>query len=97
MEYTKGEWEVKQSGTAIMANGKRIATIRENIERTEREANARLIAAAPLLYDALRRLLEDSEIDTTTPDVPARTLVRATPSEEAILQGFFVLAEAEGK
>lgn len=50
--------------------------------------------AAQDMYEALKKLLEGSEIDIESLDIPARTLVRATPSEEAILLGFQALAKA---
>ena len=54
--FTKGEWRAEQSGTAIMAGGKRIATVNQVINRVEREAIAHLIAAAPMMYEALKEL-----------------------------------------
>jgi len=59
MEYTKGEWEPEQSGTAIMVEGKRLASLTLSWPRIEREANAHLIASSPDLYEVLNRAFTD--------------------------------------
>jgi hypothetical protein len=46
---------------------------------------------------ALKALMQGQEIDDKTPDVPIRVVVRACPSEEAILLGYKALGKAEGK
>lgn len=63
-EYTKGKWELDYSNGAGWNNTKiaeiaaaRISIIvprREDIDAEEMEANARLIAAAPAMYEALK-------------------------------------------
>jgi hypothetical protein len=61
MRYTKGEWEVM--GVSIVtsvrtANSRYLAPVAkiEALSQVEREANARLIAAAPDMYEALKEL-----------------------------------------
>jgi len=53
--------------------------------------------AAPEMYEALEELMQGQEIESDTPDVPIRVVVRACPSEDAILAGFKALAKAEGR
>ena len=53
--------------------------------------------AALDMYNALKALLEGSEIAPLKTDEPIRVWTRATPSSEAILEGFNALAKAEGK
>lgn len=57
MAHTKGEWESK-TGDRITADGKVICHIPTfGIPYEEQRANARLIAAAPDLYESLKDLL----------------------------------------
>lgn len=49
------------------------------------------------LYEALKAMLEGSEIAPLRSDEPIRVWERATPSEEAILNGFKALAKARVK
>ena len=77
-KHTQGEW--KQDGQSVTANGgksfiarcpKDHADFQFGIPRTEAEANAKLIAAAPDLLDALEAYVR---ADTTalTPVIPSR-------------------------
>ena len=58
--FTEGEWKVNKhygciySGETLIA---RVANFSENASTPETEANARLIAAAPELYEMLREEL----------------------------------------
>lgn len=59
MEYTKGEWKVKDWHTSIevKCGNKVIADLdRSNCSLVEDEANANLIAQAPRMYEALKAL-----------------------------------------
>ena len=67
MEYTKGEWELRGNKIFIKDTYKSIATVsiqkawdeRSNpIEDVEAKANARLIAAAPELYEHSKNLID---------------------------------------
>lgn len=60
MKHTPGPWAKKDNGDSfhiIGANGDWIATVHGGIE--EDEANAQLIAAAPMLAEALLKALEN--------------------------------------
>ena len=65
MKYTQGQWEVvAQTNGYTIENGKGqvIAVIDENSEISKEEAiaNAKIIAAAPELLKALKRLLTEA-------------------------------------
>jgi len=55
--YTPGPWCVTDGGCQVYAVDTAIATLRVMDSKETRDANARLIAAAPQLVDALRKLL----------------------------------------
>ena len=62
--HTKGQWTVGKTSNFeymdIDCNGQRITSVYTGIESNpEAEANAKLIAAAPELLEALVRILED--------------------------------------
>ena len=59
MDYTKGEWTIKNNYRVVDDNGRTIATSGKP-DDIEAKANAHLIAAAPKMYEALRRFLESS-------------------------------------
>ena len=52
-EFTKGKWNVAPDGCVILPNGKWYLPCRTLDSNNETMANARLIAAAPEMYDAL--------------------------------------------
>jgi len=58
-KHTPGPWAVdgKGSQAIVRANDLRIVSIRHRLDGDEHEANARLIAAAPELLEALRSIL----------------------------------------
>ncbi len=64
MAHTPGPWEITSSagytGHGVNARGKRVCSINSNspLPHTERDANARLIAAAPELLAACQDCLE---------------------------------------
>ena len=61
MEYTKGEWKLEQlpitKGYQVKCNGELIAAV----PCPDDDANARLIAQAPRLYEALKESVKASE------------------------------------
>ena len=65
MNYTKGEWKVEDAtqvvvGERLVANTGGYST-NYTLEREQNEANARLIAAAPDMYEALKDIIEQAE------------------------------------
>ena len=98
MGYTKGEWKAETTlypVTIWAIDGKgrecQIAELNTMSDNTE-EANARLIAAAPRMYEALEAMNSGSYLN---PSNPNRVWDRATPSEAAIIKAFQALAAAE--
>ena len=62
-EHTPGRWDV--AGSEVWASGRRVASLGGAYgpkDAETRNANARLIAAAPELLEALRGLIEDVEL-----------------------------------
>jgi len=61
-KHTPGEWEVVRGrcgpSVEVFGGGKAITEMWDRGDKETQEANARLIAAAPDLYQALKRLLE---------------------------------------
>lgn len=95
MNYTEGKWTKKDNKLVVHGHGI-VAEFPSPLNGgvTEFVANARLIAAAPQLYEALKAMLQGSEIDPLNPN---RVVDRSMPSSEAIFQGFASLAAAEGR
>lgn len=62
-KHTQGEWKVSQDGFVISSSGLVIADTRavSELSIAETEANARLIAAAPKLLEALEVVVECPE------------------------------------
>ncbi len=85
MNYTTGDWTI----TGRDANGAvNIFTDKENIATVRHEYDARLMAAAPMMYEALKGLLKPYAIpnDASKPDYP-----------EYWVNAVKVLDKAEGK
>lgn len=63
-KHTPGEWFIEPNSLAVRADEGRIyiCTGYRNMTEGEGEANTRLIAAAPLMYDALKDLLSASQV-----------------------------------
>jgi len=58
-KFTPGEWNVRAGKAWIVetAGGRRVVSTADNRIRSQEEANARLIAAAPEMYEALRSMV----------------------------------------
>ena len=65
MEYTKGEWKLSPLGKewVVGEDGFAIAKVLDGKTGKFNEANAQLIASAPRLYEALKKLVAVYEID----------------------------------
>ena len=97
VSFTPGPWHLHQQGSMRACDGRHdtldgCRTIAEaeiiGVERAEAEANARLIAAAPDLYAALKALLEwvGGDAEYTDMDLSKRCSMAK-----------LALAKAEGK
>ena len=64
-EFTKGKWEYDDAHGCIHHDGRLIAEVAggggANYRHAAGQANARLIAAAPEMYELLRKCAEDLE------------------------------------
>ena len=60
-EFTHGKWEVAPDGCVILPNGKWYLPCRTLDSKTETMANARLIAAAPEMYEAISECTDTLE------------------------------------
>jgi len=77
--YTKGEWYVSRNGKILVKQGPNFEEIcqmpfgscREADEMPEAEANARLIAAAPAMYEALKCWQTEGIVKATIPMMEA--------------------------
>ena len=61
MNYTKGKWSVSYNGErdelgrySVTTDTGRVATIQPHKDESESQSNARLIASAPVMYEALK-------------------------------------------
>lgn len=95
--HTPGPWEavgseVRTKRTDVDLRGWGIATLQFSSEPDRREANARLIAAAPEMFEALLDVLDDLERRYDgAPDSSTKWMIRPIQAIEA------VIAKAEGK
>ena len=66
MNYTQGEWKIEtysKGDFLIMGNASTcVARVVQTYDPECQEANAQLIASAPDLYEALKRLLKETSI-----------------------------------
>ena len=100
--FTKGEWgkgELTPEGYLIYDRIEQedLALVYDRNDEhgdDETEANAYLIAAAPAMYEALRKMLSGNMLD---PSDPNRVWERECPSHDAIIKAYKALALAEGK
>lgn len=96
MNYTKGEWKLDDTGTAIFSNDRLIAncggwqvTQNEPESLKENKSNAHLIAQAPAMYEALKRIMildTNSSLDAMAysgGDIPKKWLREVAPSIDA--------------
>ena len=85
MNYTPGPWKVQ----TFSAKTYMISTFQNGLiaQHVPGEANARLIAAAPELYEALENLLEACQLHVG---------IRRTPIFQAMHQATAALAKARG-
>jgi hypothetical protein len=100
-KWTPGPWRIGDAGTTIFGppNGtpfpKMIASITNNpFPSKSQRANARLIAAAPQLYQALLAL---TQIARTFRNVPKEEQDWGPIDDEVLDNAFEVLAHAEGR
>ena len=98
--HTKGPWSVKDSavcGAKIATNGKAVGIAHcwtsEAIDEATREANARLIAAAPHMLEALKLIAElnDAKIEHADKEVLFMLLLLKVDRARA------AIAKAEGR
>ena len=74
--HTPGPWEVKMIGSTradVVANGQVVARTAPVVPREAEPANARLIAAAPLMYEELARIYTE-EGSALKPETCSRLL-----------------------
>lgn len=99
-QFTLGPWIVKSTDedintkTIIDSNEFWIAKVlnfnHASDDVRESQANARLIAAAPAMYEALKELLECNELCADVDSLESRTITRIRAGQAA-------LAQAEGR
>lgn len=92
-KFTPGPWEVSkvygQQGLIVALGGEAIASVTGYYTRAgQTEGNARLIAAAPELYEALCELLEWGREHTSPRDAnsPHELLVKASAALAKVVQ-----------
>jgi hypothetical protein len=103
MGYTKGPWSIDQTGKyytpCIRRNGIVICMLHESIagiDNQEQESNAALIAAAPDLLEACKRLLSALQSDAKiSPNMPV--IISLETNHAAIIQAHNAIAKAEGR
>jgi len=101
--YTKGEWGLSFNGTtetghqklSVVTDTKLIATIQPQVDDSN-EANARLIAQAPRLYEALKEIVAEGTrcLDIIQQDRPMREIYHIDVVDRIARQA---IAEVEKK
>lgn len=96
MNYTKGEWEVRRYVAPVAGNQaaitcKEVWAGERRIASSINEANAHLIASAPDLYEALKRMMEWQIIEGD------RIVKRSVPTHGTIYAAQKALDKAEKK
>ena len=80
-DYTKGPWGIMKGdhGPMIFSGecGRGVAMLARQVTTAEREANARLIAAAPELLEALEELLAETWINGAFADKARAAIAKA--------------------
>ncbi len=71
----ESQWGVYDAAGNVVAQAMQIRPLRQDLKQVERSANARLIAAAPELLDALRHCVD--WFDAMAWDTPAAKQARA--------------------
>lgn len=100
MNYTKGEWKIRQHGVTsqiYIETPDRPRTKEYQIaEGIYNEANARLIASAPELYEALKRIIAEGTrcLDVVQQDKPVHEIYNI---DEVDRIARLAIAKAEGK
>ena len=105
-KHTPGPWEVEANGVTVRQQKKRYAmkicrAWEIYMARSEREANARLIAAAPELLAALKALLEgcvwkDAHTFQDGTEIPAGWSTKRMPTDAALTDARAAISTAEG-
>ena len=93
--HTKGPWVVDGSGIRAIVRGVdvTIVAVRHRLAAEVHEANARMIAAAPELLDALQALYAGP---CSAYDEPERTRISMNVSREAFKKMEAAIAKATG-
>ena len=87
MEYTKGEWKqqvASNDNRIVMCGIYNIAQVNGRAHKEETEANARLISAAPNLYEALKELAYIMEGVIEAPDAAQLDSFTLQPARQAL-------------
>ena len=63
-KFTKGKWKINEYCDVLAENNQLVALINEPRNKKEAQANARLIAAAPEMYNWLKAFLQVSKDGT---------------------------------
>lgn len=88
-KHTPATWTVGSCGYLIFAGGRPIAVVLsdETMQRSERDANAALMVAAPELLEALRGIENSSDYGSPLEGEDNRPLMRAARAAIAKAEG----------
>ena len=103
MEYTKGEWEIAHYESGILegvnfirsANNKEISICTISSTNESSEANTQLIAAAPMMYEAIQELI--AQMPGLWGDRIFNGMIRLDVSASTIDKLMDAMSKAEGK